>query len=275
MTEQSDGTRTSDDADVVTSDLVKNIEGALEGGQLGDVQALVDGFQAADVADVLEALDDEQRVPFITALGADFDYDTFSELDETVRDDLTEQLPNSYLAKAVTELDSDDAAYVLDGLDDEDRDDVLKQVPIGDRAAMMRNLEYPEETAGRIMQADMVAVPPYWTVGQVIDHARETDDLPDTFSEIYVVDPAFRVEGSLGLSKLLRNKRDVLISDLMDTDITIIKATEDQEAVARQFNRYDLLSAPVVDDNDRLVGVVTVDDVVEVIQEEADEDIKR
>ncbi|MEM1307458.1 MAG: magnesium transporter, partial [Pseudomonadota bacterium] len=218
MAEQSEGARTTDDTDVVTNELMRNIEGALEDGQTADVQALVDGFQPADVADVLEALDDDSRVPFITALGQGFNYDAFSELDESVRDDLTEQLPNSFLAKAISELDSDDAAYVLDGLDDDDRDDVLKQVPIGDRAALMRNLEYPEETAGRIMQADLVAVPPFWTVGKVIDHARETDDLPDTFSEVYVVDPTFRVLGSIGLSQLLRNKRDVLVSDLMDTD---------------------------------------------------------
>ena len=144
---------------------------------------------------------------------------------------------------------------------------------MSERVALERNLDYPEETAGRLMQADFVAVAPYWTVGQVIDHARDTDDLPDTFSEIFVVDPAFRVLGSVELSRLLRSKRDVPVSEIMDPDMHVVVATEDQEEVARKFERYDLYSAPVVDANDRLVGIITVDDVVEVIQSEADEDM--
>jgi magnesium transporter len=148
-------------------------------------------------------------------------------------------------------------------------------LPAGERAALERNLEYPEETAGRLMQTDFVAVPPFWTVGQVIDHMRETDDLPETFSDIYVVDPTHHVIGGLDLSRLLRTKREVPIEKIMDTDRQVVLATADQEAVARQFERYDLKSAPVVDANKRLVGVVTVDDVVEVIEEEADEDLRR
>ena len=148
-------------------------------------------------------------------------------------------------------------------------------MPAGERAALERNLEYPEETAGRLMQTDFVAVPPFWTVGQVIDHMRETDDLPETFSDIYVVDPTHHVIGGLDLSRLLRTKREVPIEKIMDADRQVVLATADQEAVARQFERYDLKSAPVVDANKRLVGVVTVDDVVEVIEEEADEDLRR
>ncbi|MBN8911998.1 MAG: magnesium transporter, partial [Rhizobiales bacterium] len=129
------------------------------------------------------------------------------------------------------------------------------------------------DSAGRLMQSDFVAVAPYWTVGQVIEHARETDDLPETFSEIFVVDPAFRVIGSVDLSRLLRTKRGVAISEIMETDLDTVLATADQEEVAREFERYDLMSAPVVDENGKLVGVITVDDVVEVIQEEADEDM--
>jgi len=275
MTETLDAARGTELTDLVTSELLRNIEVALDGGNNVAVQKLVEGFPPADLADVIEGLDAEHRLTFIGALQDSFNFDSFSELDETVRDSLTDQLPNSFLAKAVTELDTDDAAYVLDGLEDDDRDDVLQQVPIGDRAALLRNLEYPEQTAGRIMQAEMVAVAPYWTVGQVIDHARDSDDLPDTFSEIYVVDPTFRVLGAVGLSRLLRTKRDVAVSELMNDDLKVVNATDDQEEVARLFNRYDLFSAPVVDDTERLVGVVTVDDVVEVIQDEADEDIRR
>ncbi|MEO1710523.1 MAG: CBS domain-containing protein, partial [Pseudomonadota bacterium] len=275
MSDTMDAPRTSDPVDLVTGELIKSIEHALEARDTDALKELIEGFQAADLADLLAALGPDNRIELITALGDDFNFDAFPELDETVRDKLNEALPNSFLAKAITALESDDAAYVLDGLEDEDRADVLKQVPISDRAALLRNLEYPEETAGRIMQSDFVAVAPYWTVGQVIDHARDSDDLPETFSEIYVVDPTFKVRGAVNLSRLLRTKRDVLISDLMDAEIKQIQANDDQEEVARQFNRYDLLAAPVVDDNERLLGVITVDDMVEVIQEEADEDIKR
>ena len=275
MSDTMDAPRTSDPVDLVTGELIKSIEHALEARDTDALKELIEGFQAADLADLLAALGPDNRIELITALGDDFNFDAFPELDETVRDNLNEALPNSFLAKAITALESDDAAYVLDGLEDEDRADVLKQVPISDRAALLRNFEYPEETAGRIMQSDFVAVAPYWTVGQVIDHARDSDDLPETFSEIYVVDPTFKVRGAVNLSRLLRTKRDVLISDLMDAEIKQIQANDDQEEVARQFNRYDLLAAPVVDDNERLLGVITVDDMVEVIQEEADEDIKR
>ena len=197
-----------------------------------------------------------------------------TEVDEKVRDQISEALPNDVLAKAVTELDSDDAAYLIGGLEAHDQKEILDQVSQGDRAAVQRNLHYPEETAGRLMQADFVAVPPFWTVGQVIDFAREAADLPETFSEIFVVDPGFHLLGSVDISRLLRSKRDIKIDKIMDADRHQVLATADQEVVARQFERYGLMSAPVVDKNERLVGVVTVDDVVEVIEQEADEDAK-
>jgi magnesium transporter len=164
---------------------------------------------------------------------------------------------------------------VLEDLEEPRKQEILEQVPAGDRAALERNLEYPEDTAGRLMQTDFVAVPPFWTVGQVIDFMREAEDLPDTFSDIYVVDPSYHVVGGLDLSRLLRTKREVPVEKIMDGGRQVVLATADQEAVARQFERYDLKSAPVVDADKRLVGVVTVDDVVEVIEEEADEDLRR
>jgi len=230
---------------------------------------------ARDLADIIELLDADERVALIHALGASFDFEVFSELDETVRDQLSEALPNEFLARAATELDTDDAAYLIESLDPTDRQEVLEQLTTSDRQALERNLEYPEETAGRLMQADFVAVAPFWTVGHVIDHMRETDDLPDQFAEIFVVDPTFRVLGSVELSRLLRTKRHVPVSEIMRDDRHVVLASDDQEEVARQFERYGLVSAPVVDRDNRLVGVVTVDDVVEVIQDEAEEDIKK
>ncbi|MEM7777028.1 MAG: magnesium transporter [Pseudomonadota bacterium] len=261
--------------EVVTAELVRQVSDAMSALDDSVAQKLVDGLRAPDLADVIELLPSEQRAQFVQALGNSLDFDTFSELDETVRDQLSEELPNEYLARAVTELDSDDAAYVIESLEDDDKREVLDKLSFGDRAALERNREYGEETAGRMMQGDFVAVAPFWTVGTVIDYMRETDDLPHTFSEIYVVDPTYRVVGALGLSRLLRTKREVAIEDIMDDSVAVVDAKADQEEVARQFKRYDLLSAPVVDENDRLVGVVTVDDVVEVIEDEADEDMRR
>jgi magnesium transporter len=207
-------------------------------------------------------------------VGDKFDYEVFSEIDETVRDQLSEALPNKLLAEAVKELDTDDAAYLLENLEEADKQEILAQLPTSERAALERNLEYPEETAGRLMQADFVAVAPFWTVGHVIDFMRDTEDLPETFSEIFVVDPSYRVLGAVELSRLLRTKREVRVDKLMNEDRHLVLATADQEEVARQFRRHDLMSAPVVDENQRLVGVVTVDDVVDVIQDEAEEDMK-
>ncbi len=261
-------------SDLPSAPMVHAVAQALAAGDGAGARALVADLRPRDLADVIALLGPEERVALIQALGQDFDADTFSELEESVRDQLSEALPNEFLATAVRQLETDDAAYLLANLEEVDRQEILAQLPRPERAALERNLEYPEETAGRLMQADFVAVAPYWTVGQVIDHMRETDDLPDTFSEIFVVDPAHRVLGSVELSRLLRTKRHVPVEQIMNTERHQVLATEDQEEVARQFERYDLMSAPVVDANGRLVGVITVDDIVDVIQQEAEEDMR-
>ncbi|MGE0699998.1 MAG: magnesium transporter [Hyphomicrobiaceae bacterium] len=256
-------------------ELVAAVRADLEAGAAPHLGELAKALKAPDLADLIELLEPVERVRLIDMLGGELDPEVFSELDPSVRDQLSEDLPNELLARIVTKLDTDDAAYVIENLEKEDQQDILSQLPSSERAALERNLEYPEETAGRLMQTDFVAVPQFWTVGQVIDHMREAEDLPDSFSDIFVIDPAFRVLGSVDLSRLLRTKRHVNISTIMETDRHTVLATADQEEVARQFERYDLRSAPVVDANDRLVGVVTVDDVVEVISEETEEDFRR
>ncbi|CFX02975.1 Magnesium transporter [Candidatus Filomicrobium marinum] len=255
------------------ADFVDKLSAALDAGDTEQVKVLASGLRTPDLADVIELLADDERVQLIETLGNDLDYEVFSQLDEAVRDQLSEALPNTLLAKAVTELDTDDAAYLIESLEESDRQEIFDQLSFDDRSALERNFEYEEETAGRLMQSDFVAVAPFWSVGRVIDYMRETDDLPDTFSEIFVVDPAFRVLGSVELSRLLRTKRQVLVEEIMNPDRHVVLATEDQEEVARQFARYDLMSAPVIDENERLVGVVTIDDVVDVIQEEAEDDM--
>jgi magnesium transporter len=275
MADPSSQTAVADKRHGLQSPVLTSIHKALASGSRSDVLALVEPLRTPDLADIITALEPDDRVALIELLGADFDYEALSELPEQVRDQLTEALPNEFLARAVTALDTDDAAYLIESLEPDDQEDVLAQVPTGDRAAVERNLDYPEETAGRLMQADLVTVAPFWKVGAVIDYMRETPDLPDSFSEIFVVDPAYRVLGTVDLSRLLRTRRDEAVSSIMDTDRHEVSATLDQGDVARQFQRYDLMSAAVVDANKRLVGVVTVDDVVEVIQEDAEKDIKR
>ncbi|MEQ1712196.1 MAG: magnesium transporter [Hyphomicrobium sp.] len=258
-----------------SGNLIPRVLDALRDGDADKVRALTTELLVPDLADVIELLPPEDRVGLILALGPAFDFEVLSALDETVRDQLTEALPNDFLARAATELDTDDAAYLIESLDAVDRKEILDQLTTSDRQALERNLEYPEETAGRLMQSDFVAVAPFWTVGQVIDHMRESDDLPDQFTEIFVVDPTFRVLGSVELSRLLRAGRNVLVETIMNEDRHVVLASTDQEGVARQFERYGLMSAPVVDADKRLVGVVTVDDVVDVIQEEAEEDMRK
>jgi magnesium transporter len=257
------------------ADLVRPVSEALAATDVRHVRALVEGLEPADLADLIEHLDAEQRTSLIEALGSAFRPEVLSELDPTVRDQLLPALPKDLVAKAVAELETDDAAYLLESLEPAARQEILARIPTGERVAVERNLEYPQETAGRLMQTDFVAVPPFWTVGRVIDHMREAEELPETFSDIYVVDPSFHVLGSVDLSRLLRTKREVGIDTIMDANRHVVVATADQEEMARQFERYDLKSAPVVDANKRLVGVVTVDDVVDVIEEEAEEDILR
>jgi magnesium transporter len=276
MTETLDKTVAADASEEgIGQVLVSDVSDALGALDEARVRSLVADLRPPDIADLIELLQPAERATFVEALGPEFDFDVLSELDETVRDQLSEELPNEYLAKAVTELESDDAAYLLETLEPEDQQEVLAQLSVADRAALQRNLEYDEETAGRLMQSDFVAVAPFWDVGQVIDYMRETDDLPETFSEIYVVDPSFKVLGAVELSRILRSKRQTHIDQIMRSDLVTVQATDDQEEVGRKFERYDLMSAPVVDDSGRLVGIVTVDDVVEVIQSEADEDIRR
>jgi magnesium transporter len=237
--------------------------------------SLVSGFEDADFADLLALLDKGERVQLIRLLGGDFPLSVLSEVDYAVKEQLVEALPNAQVADAVRELESDDAVYLIEDMAPADQAEILAQLPADERATLERSLEYPEQSAGRLMQADVIAVPPFWNVGQVIDHMREADDLPDAFSEIYVVDPSFHLLGIVHLDRLLRTKRPVAIREIMEEDPHAIPVALDQEEVARQFERHNLMAAPVVDANERLVGVVTADDVVEVVQEEAEEDIYR
>ncbi|MBZ9812783.1 magnesium transporter [Mesorhizobium sp. CA7] len=235
----------------------------------------VDDLHQSELGDVLEALHPEQRRALVELLGSDFDFSALTEVDEAIRLDIVDNLPNAQIAQAVQELDSDDAVYILEDLEKEDQDEILSQLPFTERIRLRRALDYPEETAGRRMQTEFVAVPPFWTIGQTIDYMREDKNLPERFSQIFVIDPSFKLLGAIDLDQILRSKRAVKVEQVMHETLHAIPATMDQEEAAREFEQYNLLSAAVVDENGRLVGVLTIDDVVDVIQEEAEEDLLR
>ena len=230
-------------------------------------------MHSADLADLIESLDQPDRVALITALGRGFDVEALAELDETVRDELLAALPNDVIASAIKKLDTDDALYLIEDLEESEQRDILAKVPEQDRAALARALDYPEETAGRLMQTEFVAVPEFWTIGKTIDHMRNEKGGPENFVEIYVIDPSFHLKGFVPLSRLLRSPRDRNISTVMEEEQTVFKVTDEQEEVAYKFKQYNLVSAAVTDEAGRLVGMLMVDDIVDVIHEEAEEDI--
>jgi magnesium transporter len=263
-----------DDEGAIRADYIERIREAIESHDAAALRALAGDLHESDTGDLLEALDAELRPRFVELLGVEFDFTALTEVEDAVREEILEDLASKTVAEGVRDLDSDDAAYILEDLPKDEQAEILEQLPSDERVALKRILDYPEGTAGRRMQAEFIAVPPSWTVGHAIDYMRETAELPDRFYELYVIDPGSKLLGAVSLDLLLRNKRPVPISDLMDPERRRVRATEDQEEVARMFERYNLVAAPVVDDADTLVGVLTFDDIVDVIEEEAEEDIK-
>jgi magnesium transporter len=246
---------------------------ALESGDTAHVRKLTRDLHEADLADLLEVLRQDDRANLIEALGDEFKAAALPELEEAVRDQVLEEMPPEQVAEALQELESDEAVYLLEDLDRAEQQNILSKLPHFERLALQRSLEYPEDSAGRMMQTDLIAVPPFWSVGQTIDYMREADDLPERFYEIFVVDPAYHLIGCVALNKILRSKRPTQMEAIIDEEMHPIPVATDQEDVAHRFERYNMNSAPVVDDDGRLVGVITADDIVEVVQEEASEDI--
>jgi magnesium transporter len=263
------------DDGVILAPFLSHIGAAIADRDTLTLKRDVSVLHQSELGDLLEALLPEQRLALVELMGSDFDFSALTEVDEAIRLDIVDNLPNAQIAQAVQELDSDDAVYILEDLDTEDQDEILAQLPFTERIRLRRSLDYPEESAGRRMQTEFVAVPPFWTVGQTIDYLRDDKDLPDRFSQVFVIDPTFKLLGAVDLDQILRTKRAVKIEEVMHETRHAIPATMDQEEAAREFEQYDLLSAAVVDENERLVGVLTIDDVVDVIQQEAEEDLLR
>jgi magnesium transporter len=258
----------------IRPEFVEEITRCIKAQDAPFLRAVVAELHEADLGDLIAALDAEERVSLVELTGTDFDFSALNEVDDAVREEILEELEPETVAEGVRELESDDAVELLEGLDEEDQEEILEKLPPSEREEIERSLDYPEGSAGRRMQTEFITVPPDWTVGQAIDFMRDTPDLPDRFYEIYVVDAAKRWQGAVPLDVLLRSRRPVPLTELIEEDRRRVSVGDAQEEVARLFGKYNLVAAPVVDAGDRLVGVITIDDVVDVIEEEADEEIK-
>jgi magnesium transporter len=256
--------------------LVRTCEIALSVGRVDELDGLIEGLHASDLADLLEELSSDSRRILFDHVRDRLDPELLTHLDDVVREDVLEQLEPAEVAAAITELDTDDALDVFEDVAEADRASVLARLSPSDRALVEQALTYPEDSAGRLMQRELVTVPKDWSVGNSIDYMRgRAADLPRDFYEIYVVDEERHPVGTIPLSRLMRNQRDVRIDDIMLTDLRSAYVEMDQEEAALMFRQYALVSAPVVNDTGQLVGVITADDIVHVIHEEAEEDILR
>ncbi len=258
----------------IRREFVEAVSRAIHADDIPFLSALVAELHEADLGDLIAALEPDDRVSLVQLTATDFDFSALNEVDDSVREEILEELEPETVAEGVRELESDDAVALLEGLDERDQEQILERLPLTERVALERSLLYPENSAGRRMQTEYIAVPPDWTVGQAIDYMRETPNLPDRFYEIYAVDKEQRWQGAVSLDALLRSRRPVPLANLIDEDRRRVSVMDDQEEVARLFGKYNLVAAPVVDTANRLVGVITIDDVVDVIEEEADEDLK-
>ena len=279
-----------DNEDIPSEEQVHDLEAGAEqvflnvlvSGDEAGVRTLMGELHPADATDLLERLGADERARVVEILRSEFDSEILSELDETVRDHVVECLGVENVAVVIVGMDSDDALEVVEELDEDEQQQVLDAIPVGDRTLIEEGLSYPEDSAGRLMQREVVTIPTFWNVGETIDFLRKSADrddgegeneLPTQFYDLFVVDPSHKPVGTIPLSRILRTRRPVSVTDIMETEMKLLPVTTDQEDVAFVFRQRDLVSAPVVDDGGRLVGAVTIDDVVDVIDEEHEEDI--
>ncbi|WP_019515230.1 magnesium transporter [Sphingomonas sp. Mn802worker] len=275
--EQGDPAATNqlDEDDRLKPAFVDAVLDAVEAGDVDAARALVAPLHPADIADLFELTPEDRRRDLAAAIADQLDADVFAEMNDYVREALIDALDARQVADIASELDTDDAVAIIEDMDVEDQREVLRAMEPDDRAAIEEALSYPEETAGRLMQRDLVAVPEHWTVGDALDYLRGHDELTTDFWEIFVVDPSHKPVGTCALSWILRTPRDIAMADVMQREQTLIPVDMDQEEVALRFQKYALISAAVVDGSGRLVGMITVDDIVHIIQQEAGEDVLR
>ncbi|WP_273499020.1 magnesium transporter [Lentibacter algarum] len=248
---------------------------AVEAGARDELISLMEPMHAADIADLLEQISSADRYALIELYGVEFDGEILSELDESIREDVISALRPEVLAEAVRELESDDVVDLLEDLEQPQQDAIFSALDDADAMVARQALSYPEESAGRMMQREVVAAPEHWSVGDVIDFMRSSEDLPEQFYHVVLVDPRMHPVGNVTLGRIMGAPRKQPLSDLTEEVFQIIPVDQDEGDVAYAFNQYHLISAPVVDDEGRLVGVITIDDAMVVLDEEHEEDILR
>lgn len=251
---------------------VDRVLDAVDAGDDETARQLVRPLHPADVADLIELAASDEREGLVKALAGIISPDVIAEMNDYVREDLLDEMEPQQVADIAGQLETDDAVALIEDLDREDQQAVLLAMDPDDRAAVEEALGFPEDSAGRLMQRDLCAVPEHWKVGQVIDYLRSALNLPTDFWEVFVVSPDHHPLGTCKLSTILRTQRAIPIGEIMQREQTLIPVGMDQEDVALRFQKYALVSAAVVDEAGRLVGMITVDDVVHIIQEEAGED---
>jgi magnesium transporter len=262
-----------DEEDRLRPEFVERVLDAVDEGDDETARKLVQPLHPADVADLIELARRDEREGLVKALAGIISPHVLAELNDHVREDLLDEMEPQQVADIAGQMETDDAVALIEDLDEDEQQAVLEKMEPDDRAAVEEALSYPEESAGRLMQRDLCAVPEHWNVGQVIDYLRSTKDLPDDFWEVFVVNPGHHPVGTCKLSLILRMPRKTLVSDIMQREQTLIPVDMDQEDVALRFQKYALVSAAVVDEAGRLVGMITVDDIIHIIQQEASEDV--
>ena len=246
---------------------------ALASGNRVDLTEVLEPLHPADIADIIEQLNTTDRARFIRLYDTEFYGDILSEIDEHIREEVISELKPDVLAEAVRDLESDDVVDIVEDLEEEQKETILEALDEGDRVAVQSLLSYPEQSAGRLMQREVVMAPEHWSVGMAIDFLRNDANLPEQFYHIVLVDPRLHPVGNVSLGKLMSSKRSVLLKEIIEDVFQVIPADQDEADVAYAFNQYHLISAPVVDMENRVVGVITIDDAMVVLDEELEEDI--
>lgn len=253
--------------------IVEAILQAVEAGDAAAIDRLTEPLHAADIADLFEQIGSGERAALLRLWSRGIDGEILSELDESIRDEVIEALPREVLAEAVRALDTDDVVDILEDLEEPQQELILEALEESDRAAVEQSLTYPEYSAGRLMQREVVTAPEHWTVGEAIDFLRGEAELPDQFYHVILVDPRWHPVGYVTLGKILSSRRTTPLRDIAEDSFRTIHVLEEEGDVAYAFNQYHLISVPVVDENDRLVGVITIDDAMAVLDEQHEEDI--
>ena len=259
----------------LASHLFDDVLDAVEDGDAETLSALLDPLHPADLADLLEQIDVRDRRALMELWADGIDGEVLSELDDNLREEIIAQLPETELAEAVRALESDDVVDLIEDLDEDQQASILKVLDPPDRAAVEQALAFPEYSAGRLMQVEVARVPSAWTVGETIDYLRSGANLPEQFYHVILVDPRMKPTGYVTLGRILSSPRETPLESLREDSFRTFSVEDGQEAVAYAFNQYHLISAPVVDLDDRLVGVITIDDAMEVLDDEHEEDIMR